>query len=459
MRRKPIQFMISCVLILCCLFSTCVSATTVDEIEKQKQETQNAIDDAAQKKKEAQEEASSLKQESNELLQDYNALYSQLASINDKIASANASIVSTQSEMTQLEEELEEAKASEQHQYEAMKTRMVYFYENSTNMNVFLMLFTSGSIEEFINRASMISEIMNYDRELLESYQKLQETIASKSETLAKKAKELEGYEASLSSAQGEMDELVSAASGNLSAKYGELSAAEGDVAAYDAQIEALQGKMKSLEAQAAQAQADAAKAIADQLAQEQASGTIEDTSGATSASDSDVIMLAATIQAESDNQSYEGKLAVGSVIMNRVKSSKFPNSISGVITQAKQFASYSSGMVTAIMAKGPNDTCMSVAKEVIAGKRNGNWLFFMTKPYADKFGITGYTQIGDHVFFLIWGANSGDSSVPTQTTEENEPQEESTPIDEESNENVDDESFVGEDGTEESQKAEDSQE
>lgn len=431
MRLKPFRFIISYVLLFCCLFTTGVSATSVDDIEKQKEETQNAIDDAAEKKKQAEEEASSLKQESNEILQDYNAVYSQLTSINKKIEAANASIVSTQSEIIELEEELKEAKASEDRQYEAMKTRMVYFYENSTNMNVFVTLLTSGSIAEFINRTSMISEIVNYDRELLESYQKLQETIASKSEALAKKSEELKGYESSLTSAQGEMDNLVSQISGNLSAKYGEISEAEGEVDAYNAQIEALQQKMDSLEAQAAQAQADAAKAIADQLTQEQATGTVEDTSGAVSASDSDLVMLAATIQAEADNQSYEGKLAVGSVIMNRVKSSKFPNSISGVVTQTKQFASYSSGMVSAIMARGPNENCMSVAREVIAGKRNGNWLFFMTKPYADKFGITGYTQIGDHVFFLIWGANAPAPST-TETTEA-APTEETTQATEQS--------------------------
>ena len=144
-------------------------------------------------------------------------------------------------------------------------------------------------------------------------------------------------------------------------------------------------------------------RALAEELARAQADGTVEDTSGAIAATASDVQILAATIQAEADNQSYEGKLAVGSVIMNRVKSSKFPNTIYGVVSQERQFASYTSGMVDAILQKGPNDSCVSVANEVISGKRNGNWLFFMTKAAADNFGIVEYTQIGDHVFFLVW--------------------------------------------------------
>ena len=118
-------------------------------------------------------------------------------------------------------------------------------------------------------------------------------------------------------------------------------------------------------------------------------------------------MLLAACIQAEADNQPYAGKLAVGSVIMNRVKSSKFPNTITGVITQNRQFASYSSGMINALIENNRvNSTCLSVAQEVAGGARNGDWLFFMTEAAAQSFGITGYEKIGDHVFFWKWGAN-----------------------------------------------------
>ena len=131
-----------------------------------------------------------------------------------------------------------------------------------------------------------------------------------------------------------------------------------------------------------------------------------EDTSGAYSANESEIIMLAATIQAEAGNQSYTGKLAVGSVIMNRVKSSKFPNTIYGVITQENQFEPWRKGIVTRFIEAGPNETCMEIARAVVNGSRNGNWLFFMTPKWAQYYGITGYTTIGGHAFFYKWGAN-----------------------------------------------------
>lgn len=52
----------------------------------------------------------------------------------------------------------------------------------------------------------------------------------------------------------------------------------------------------------------------------------------------SDLAMLAAIIECEAGNQSYEGKLAVGSVVVNRVNSPRFANSISGVIYASGQF-------------------------------------------------------------------------------------------------------------------------
>ncbi len=131
-----------------------------------------------------------------------------------------------------------------------------------------------------------------------------------------------------------------------------------------------------------------------------------EDTSGAYSADESEIILLAATIQAEAGNQSYTGKLAVGSVIMNRVKSSKFPNTIYGVITQENQFEPWRKGIVTKFIEAGPNETCMEIARAVCSGSRNGNWLFFMTPKWAEYYGITGYTTIGGHAFFYKWGAN-----------------------------------------------------
>ena len=409
MKQKIIAFLLSFSLLFSCVamgpgaFPRVFAAKSLEEIQQRQQETMEEIADAEASRQEAEENVSSLQNEQQQIQTNYNSLYSKLSSINKKIEEADASIVSTQSEIASLEAELNEAKEMEQGQYEAMKARMAYFYENSHEMNLFLILLSSGSFTEFLNRATAMERVMSYDRELLNSYQELQTTILQKSEKLSAKNEELLAYQDELSASQDEMDALLTGTSAALTAKQGEVGDAQEELEAYEEQLSKLKKRMKSLEAQAAEAQAAAARALAEELARAQEDGTVEDTSGAIAATASDVQILAATIQAEADNQSYEGKLAVGSVIMNRVKSSKFPNTIYGVVSQERQFASYTSGMVDAILQKGPNDSCVSVANEVIGGKRNGNWLFFMTKAAADNFGIVEYTQIGDHVFFLVW--------------------------------------------------------
>ena len=107
--------------------------------------------------------------------------------------------------------------------------------------------------------------------------------------------------------------------------------------------------------------------------------------SGGYSTTDEETLLLAALIQAEADNQGYEGRLAVGSVVMNRVASSKFPNTVAGVIYSPGQFAPVTSGRVALILANGPNSGCQRAAADAIAGNTNTDALFFFTVSYAQN--------------------------------------------------------------------------
>lgn len=86
---------------------------------------------------------------------------------------------------------------------------------------------------------------------------------------------------------------------------------------------------------------------------------------GAVAASGDEVTLLAALIQAESGNQPYEGQLAVGAVVMNRVRSGSYPNSIQGVISQPGQFGPAATGQVASIMANGPKSSCMQAHRRL----------------------------------------------------------------------------------------------
>lgn len=116
---------------------------------------------------------------------------------------------------------------------------------------------------------------------------------------------------------------------------------------------------------------------------------------GAVPTSVSDVTLLAALIQAEAGNQPYEGKLAVGAVVMNRVRSGGYPNSIIEVITQPGQFPPATNGTVAAIAARGPSSSCMQAAQAAVDGQTTvGGALHF------GRVGKAAGVVIGNHVFY-----------------------------------------------------------
>ena len=117
---------------------------------------------------------------------------------------------------------------------------------------------------------------------------------------------------------------------------------------------------------------------------------------GAVSCETSDVTLLAALIQCEAGRESYEGKLAVGAVVMNRVRSGSYPGSISSVINAPSQFPPATNGKVAAVIANGPSASCVEAAQAAIDGATNvGGATHFR----AASSGQTGVV-IGNHVFW-----------------------------------------------------------
>lgn len=380
-------------------------AQSLEEIQQQKEENQKKQNELQKEKDNAQNVVDGLQQEADELGSTYYSLNSRLQTVNDEIDDTQNAIVTTQQDIEDLEQELADAKEAQQAQYEGMKKRIQYMYENGTD-SLLVSILESGSIVEFIQRTEYVAMITSYDRQMVDAYGELQETITAKSEELSTKKMQLSAYRDTLATKQDELDDLVENASDAYSAKNGEVSAAQMSVEEFDAQIAAYREQEKALEQKYAEAQIEIAKQIAQE--QEQSGETTpEDTSGALSGyTEADLKLMAAIIQAEAGGESYAGKLAVGTVIMNRVMSSKFPNTLSGVIYQTNQFQPVRDGHLALILERGPNETCINAAREVLNGYRSGDWLFFMTQKWADYYGITGYTMIGNHAFFVKWGAN-----------------------------------------------------
>lgn len=118
--------------------------------------------------------------------------------------------------------------------------------------------------------------------------------------------------------------------------------------------------------------------------------------------SDSDLALLARLIESESGTQCFEGKLAVGTVVMNRVESGYFPDTIRGVIYQKGQFSPVSNGTIN----NKPSDDALKAAKEILEGSRvlDSNVLYFYNPKLVGKNWIKSRKitkQIDDHAFAI----------------------------------------------------------
>lgn len=110
-----------------------------------------------------------------------------------------------------------------------------------------------------------------------------------------------------------------------------------------------------------------------------QASQTVSaGSSSVISADSNDVAMLAALIECEAGGESYTGMVAVGAVVVNRVNSGSFPNSISGVIYQSGQFTPVATGTFQSVLARGARSDCYAAAQAALAGESPvGGCLYF----------------------------------------------------------------------------------
>ena len=141
--------------------------------------------------------------------------------------------------------------------------------------------------------------------------------------------------------------------------------------------------------------------------------------------------MLATIIYCEAGNQGTDGQLAVGYVIMNRIRSSRFPNTLEGVLRQSKQFEPVGSGRFDLVLKAEQDDdipnivtqSCWNAARAVVNGTSNvGESLFFRTWAPVPSLvtnlqnGGVPYWIIKDHIFYYYWTSYTTGSSSNNNT-------------------------------------------
>lgn len=211
MRGKRI-ISILCVLTLCLGMTFQVEATGLQEKREQLQDLEK--------------EKAAAEQEKKELSQKLEGIMADMEEISEKIEAKEA-------ELAVKEEELAQAQVDENDQYESMKKRIKYMYENG-NVQFIEILLESQTIADFLNKAEYISTISEYDRDMLDEFQAVVEDVEQQEAEIQKEYDEMGDMQDELISKQEEVSTLVS----EKEAQISELDSQLGDTNAKLAELE-----------------------------------------------------------------------------------------------------------------------------------------------------------------------------------------------------------------------------
>lgn len=418
--KSALLFLMTGVLVFSCILPALAEKTT----EQKLAETNDAIEQLQKKSKEAKEKLDAAKREQSAIGEKLDKLNSQLEEVQQTLADVEVRITKKNEQVALTGKELADMEKLRIRRYEEMKVRIRFMYENSDSSMLALFL-GAHSMSELLNRVEYFSQIVAYDRDQLTEYQNLLTGLEEKKQLYEGQKEELVALRQEQQEQMDQLTALVADAREDLKDATADTKDAQDALDGLDEKLKTQEDYQSVLEAQLAyEEQLEAQKAAEDKARMEEIKrqeeelkrkrkeeeekrqeaenngdgtddGSGEDHTDETPASAEDLELLACIIQCEAEGEPYAGKLAVGSVVMNRVASSSFPNTIMGVIYQPGQFSPVASGRMATRVAAGANSECRQAAQEVLNGNITVPYLYFR----RDNGTIDGYV-IGHHVFY-----------------------------------------------------------
>ncbi len=276
---RLIAFLLSLILMISVVEP--VRATTISDLEREKERLEQQKKEADEKKQKEQERYNSASGKVNEIQTDVDEVAEEIDEIDAALVETLASVEMIQEDIAAKEEQIEEteadyeaAKQVEQEQYEAMKLRIQFMYEKGESTYLEILL-ESQSFGSMINKAEYVEELYEYDRRLLEEYQKTKEAVAALKQKLEEEMSELEAQQHELLEEQESLESILAEKREAYDNYEVQLAQAKQEAAVYKANIKKQNDEIKRLEAAASekQSQIDAAKKAEEEAkrAQEQA--------------------------------------------------------------------------------------------------------------------------------------------------------------------------------------------
>lgn len=237
--------------------------------------TSKAIEDAKKKVSSMEEEKKKVESTLKELEGKKSDTAAYVKELDRNLSALAGELTKLEGDISQKEEQIEEAKVeletakiTENRQYEDMKLRIQYMYENGQT-GLLESMMQSESIAELLNRAEYASQIISYDRKMLEEYRKTRQEVALKEEALKTEHQELLTLQDSTKAKQSSVKTLMASKEAELASYETKIASAQGEIDQYNADIKAQEEHMARVEAEIRRKEEEARKAEEARRAEE----------------------------------------------------------------------------------------------------------------------------------------------------------------------------------------------
>lgn len=222
----------------------------------------DALSDAQDEKKQLQSNLSAaqamkkeLENAKTALTGDVVELDSQMSEVSNDLLEVQNLLDTKEAELDKTTKELAQAKIDVKKQYEDMKLRIKFMYENGT-MSYIQILLSSGSFSELLNKAEYIEQVSEYDRNMLQTYQDNRDKITRLEKDLKDQKEVLEQVKGDVEAKQTEMAGLISDKQTEIEGYESDIQNKEEAIKEYEAMIAEQDSTIKALEASVAAAKA-----------------------------------------------------------------------------------------------------------------------------------------------------------------------------------------------------------
>jgi len=345
--------------------------------------TQQQLNEAQQQANQMQQQLNEQKANLNKLEKEREALTKQIEDLNAKLTKAVAelndtefAITAKELEIAEKQKELTKAREVEDKQYRDLISHMQYMYESGLTQSYLNLMSQATSWSDFLNMSEYVEQISAYDVKMLKQFKAIREFVEAEELVLETEYAELQALKKKQEAKKKEVDNLMAKAQTDLKDKLSQISAKEDEITAEEEALASIKGNIAELQRKLAEEL---------RLSQEAANAAWRDITQV-QFGPNDKKMLANLIYCEARGESYSGKLAVASVVVNRILSSKYPNTMEGVIYQKSQFAPVTSTKNSFIEAlaldKAANSSgCYKAAEEAMSGITNVSNCF-ISRPF-----------------------------------------------------------------------------